>query len=305
MKIAVIGAGAMGCFYGARLSHAHDVYYIDAYQPQVDALNKDGITILEGEEEQHCRARAYMSGNADERADFVILFVKTLFTERALTRNQNIIGKDTVLLTLQNGAGNDRTIKTHMDEKNIIIGTSKHNCVNLGGGKVRHSGSGETVIGSLSGNLALAEEVKTVLESGGFETIVSDNIQRIIWTKLFVNLSINALSAILNANIGVIVENEYAKDIALHIIREAIAVAEADGNSFDEAEITQMVFAIARECADGHASMCQDMQNKRLTEVDNINGAVVRAAQEYGIAVPYNAMMTSLVHAAEQFYTQV
>ena len=304
MKIAVIGAGAMGCFYGARLSHAHDVYYIDAYEPQVEALNTDGITVVEENSEEKYPARAFMSGKAEEPVDLVILFVKTLFTKRALERNKNIIGKDTIVLTLQNGAGNDRTIREYIGERNLIIGTSKHNCVNLGDGKIRHSGSGETVIGSLSGNTTLAEAVKTVLESGGFETIVSDNIQRIIWTKLFVNLSINALSAILNANIGVIVENEYAKDIALHIIREALAVAEADGNSFDETEITQMVFAIAQECADGHASMCQDMQNKRLTEVDNINGAVVRAAQEYGVAVPYNTMITTLVHAAEILYTQ-
>lgn len=303
MKIAVIGAGAMGCFYGARLSACHDVYYIDAYQPQVDALNRDGITVVEGETEQRYRARAFMSGNADERADLVILFVKTLFTERALTRNQNIIGKDTVLLTLQNGAGNDRTIKTHMDEKNIIIGTSKHNCVNLGDGKIRHSGSGETVIGSLSGNIALAQWVKDVLESGGFETIASDNIQRIIWTKLFVNLSINALTALMDANIGLVVENEYAKDIAIHIVKEAIAVAKADGNAFDEREILDMVFAIAEECADGHASMCQDMQNKRLTEVDAINGALVRAAKEYNLPAPYNAMITKLVHCREILYT--
>ncbi len=207
---------------------------------------------------------------------------------------KNIIGKDTVLLTLQNGAGNDRTIRDTYGRKNIIIGTSKHNCVNLGDGKIRHSGSGETVIGSLSGNIALAQWVKDVLESGGFETIASDNIQRIIWTKLFVNLSINALTALMDANIGLVVENKYAKDIAIHIVKEAIAVAKADGNTFfDEREILDMVFAIAEECADGHASMCQDMQNKRLTEVDAINGALVRAAKEYNLLPPYNAMITA------------
>lgn len=303
MKIAVIGAGAMGCFYGAWLGALHDVFYIDAYQPQVDALNRDGITIVEGETERRYPARAYMSGSADERADLVILFVKTLYTERALTRNQNIIGKDTALLTLQNGAGNDRTIRTHMDEANLLIGTSKHNCVNLGGGVIRHSGSGETVIGSLSGNCALAERIQAVLEEGGFETQVSDNIQRIIWTKLFVNLSINALTALMDAQIGLVLDNAYAKDIATQIVREAVAVAEADGNAFDEHEILDMVFAIARECAEGHASMCQDMQNRRLTEVDAINGAVARAAEEYGLSAPYNAMITKLVHCRELLYT--
>lgn len=225
MKIAVIGAGAMGCFYGAWLSALHDVFYIDAYQPQVDALNRDGITIVEGETERRYPARAYMSGSADERADLVILFVKTLYTERALTRNQNIIGKDTALLTLQNGAGNDRTIKTHMDEANLLIGTSKHNCVNLGGGVIRHSGSGETVIGSLSGNRALAERIQAVLKMAGLKRRSAITSSESFGPSCLSTCPINALTALMDAQIGLVLDNAYAKDIATQIVREAVAVA--------------------------------------------------------------------------------
>ena len=107
----------------------------------------------------------------------------------------------------------------------------------------------------------------------------------------------------MDARIGLVLDNAYAKAIATQIVREAVAVAEADGNAFDEKEILDMVFAIARECAEGHASMCQDMQNRRLTEVDAINGAVARAAEEYGLSAPYNAMITKLVHCRELLYT--
>ena len=209
MKIIVIGAGAMGCLYGAYLSKNNDVTMLDVYEPQVQALNENGITVQEedGSEQHFSNIRAMKSGTCHEIADLVIVFVKSTHTESSLEENKALFGENTLVMTLQNGAGNDRKIAKYVRTENIIIGTSKHNSVNLGGGKIRHSGNGVTTIGSnLEGNLHL-QPVADLLEAAGFQSAISDDIQRIIWSKLFVNLSINTFTAITETPIAYMIEN--------------------------------------------------------------------------------------------------
>lgn len=114
---------------------------LDSYQPQVDAINKNGITVSEedGTEQHFSSVRACLSGEYKEDADLVIVFVKSTYTEDALKTNRKLFGEHTLVMTLQNGAGNDRKIEQYVVKKNIIIGTSKHNSVNNGNGHVRHS----------------------------------------------------------------------------------------------------------------------------------------------------------------------
>ena len=127
MKIVIIGAGAMGCLYGAYLSRHNEVIMLDSYQPQVDAINKNGITVIEenGTEQHFSSVRACLSGEYKEDADLVIVFVKSTYTEDALKTNRKLFGEHTLVMTLQNGAGNDRKIEQYVVKKNIIIGTSK------------------------------------------------------------------------------------------------------------------------------------------------------------------------------------
>lgn len=216
MKIVIIGAGAMGCLYGAYLSQKHEVIMLDSYEPQVEAINTHGITVLEEDEtERHFGGiKAYLSGEFHEVADLIIVFVKSTFSEEALQVNKKLFGDHTLVMTLQNGAGNDRKIAKYVSKKNIIIGTSKHNSVNMGSGKVRHSGHGATTIGSNLPNNKNLDKVKKVLEDGGFIAEVTDDIQRIIWSKLFVNLSINTFTAITRSPIGSMIDNKYAWDFA-------------------------------------------------------------------------------------------
>lgn len=123
MKIVIIGAGAMGCLYGAYLSRHNEVVMLDSYQPQVDAINKNGITVLEedGTEQHFSSVRACLSGEYKEDADLVIVFVKSTYTEDALKTNRKLFGEHTLVMTLQNGAGNDRKIEQYVVKKNIII----------------------------------------------------------------------------------------------------------------------------------------------------------------------------------------
>lgn len=304
MNIVVIGAGAMGCLYGAYLSRTNQVTMLDSYQPQVDAIREHGITVVEPDgTEQHFEGiQAYLSGTYQQPADLVIMFVKSTFTEAALAANKALFGPDTVVMTLQNGAGNDRKIAAYVQPEKIVIGTSKHNSVNLGGGKVRHSGAGVTTIGSNSHATEVLKQIAAAMAEVGFEVEVSDDIQRIIWSKLFVNLSINTFTAITRAPIGSMIENQYAWDFAEKMICEAVDVAEADGTHFSYMEVLNMVHHVCEDVGTGYSSMYQDVKRGVKTEIDAINGAIVEQAKLYNVPAPYNSLIVDLIHAIEGAY---
>ena len=304
MKIVIIGAGAMGCLYGAYLSRKHEVIMLDSFDKQVEAINQNGISVLEedGTENKFTNVKACISGEYKEAADLVVVFVKSTFTEDALRDNKKLFGDKTLVMTLQNGAGNDRKIAKYVNKKNIIIGTSKHNSVNLGGGKVRHSGSGETTIGSNLENNTNLDKIQAILEESGFKVEKTNDIQRVIRSKLFVNLSINTFTAITRAPIGSMIENKYAWDFAEKMICEAVDVAEADGTHFSYREVLNMVHHVCEDAGKGYSSMSQDVMNCRLTEIDAINGAIVEQAKLYNVKVHYNSLIVDLIHAIEGAY---
>lgn len=304
MKVAVIGSGAMGCLYGAYISREHEVIMIDAYKPQVDAINEKGITIEEHDGNIHTykNVKAVLSGEMNESVDLVILFVKSYFTDDALEQNASLFKPHTLVMTLQNGAGNDRKIQTYVKPENVIIGTSKHNSVNLGQGAIRHLASGTTTIGSNYGAQAALTTVEQILRDGCFEVAVSDDIQRIIWSKLLVNLSVNAFTAITETPIGYMIQNDYAWNFAKRLIYEAVEVAEADGTYFDRREALALVHKVCVDAGDGYSSMYQDKKHQVKMEIDAINGAIVEQAKLYGVPTPYNSLVVDLIHAIEGGY---
>ncbi len=304
MRVVIIGSGAMGCLYGAYLSKNNEVVLLDSFEPQVKALNENGITVLEedGIEYSYKNIKAYKSGEYHEEADLVIVFVKSTFTEDALHDNKSLFANHTIVMTLQNGAGNDRKIAKYVAKKNIVIGTSKHNSVNMGGGKIRHSGTGETTIGSNSDSRKTLETIENLLKESGFKAEITDDIQRIIWSKLFVNLSINTFTAITRSPIGSMIDNKYAWDFAEKMICEAVDVAEADGTHFSYMEVLNMVHHVCEDAGKGYSSMSQDVMNCRRTEIDAINGAIVEQAKMYNVPVPYNSLIVDLIHAIEGAY---
>ena len=304
MVIAIIGAGAMGCLYGAYLSRENNVIMLDSYEPQVNSINQNGITLIEADnsEQAYKNVKAYKSGTCKESVDLVIVFVKSTYTEEALEENKDLFGKNTFVMTLQNGAGNDRKIKKYVDEKNIIIGTSKHNAVNLGEGKIKHGGSGITTIGSNYNADNVVEVVASCLRKSEIQVEVSDDIQRIIWSKLFVNLSINTFTALIQTPIGYMIQNESAWNFAKRLVYEAVEVAEADGTYFDRREALEMVRDVCTKAGAGYSSMYQDRNKKIKMEIDAINGAIVEQAKLYGVPTPYNSLIVDLIHAVEGAY---
>lgn len=300
MKIAIIGAGAMGCLYGSYLASENELTMIDVSKECIDKINEDGICVEENGKLTSFPAVACISGECDVKMDMVIIFVKTIYSVDALTMNKKIIDDHTILVTLQNGAGNDRILKEFVASDQIVIGNSEHNSVYTGPAEIRHSGSGITRIGSLEGNVEAVKTVFGVFSRAGIQTACIDNIQEIIWKKLMVNLSYNPLTAILDIGIGEIRENEDSWRLLKMLIEEALMVAEADGTALDHDEVFAEIERIAEKLGSGFTSMHQDIALGRKTEIDQINGAVVKQAELLGLDVPYNRMITSLIKAKER-----
>lgn len=304
MKIAVLGAGAMGCLYGAFLAEKNEVILIDVYQPQVDAINQNGLIMLEQGVEKQYYPKAVLSGTDIGTVDLVIVFVKSTQTLAAMEENKSLIGEKTLVMTLQNGAGNDRDIMNFAPKENIVIGTSKHNSVSIGLGKIHHTGDGATTLGTMEPSSHTDVLVGATLIESGIDVEISEDIQRIIWSKLFVNMSINTLTALLETKINYMVKNKYAWDFAKRVVYEGVDVAEADGTYFDRREALEIVRQVCINVGDGYSSMYQDRKRKVKTEIDKINGAVVEQAKLYGVPTPYNALIVDLIHAVEGTYEE-
>lgn len=306
MKIAVLGAGAMGSLYGAYLSRCNQVYMLDVNQKVMENINEKGLIIYEKEQKKDVvfYVPAAVSSEGLGAMDLIIVFVKNIYTISALEKNRNLIGENTLILSLQNGAGNDRDLQKFVKRENILIGTSEHNCTNLEPGRISHNSSGITNIGMVQYNLEVLKQVSEIFKNSGIHTEIYENIQEIIWKKLFINMSLNSVTAILQCKVGYLHENNNASQIVKMILSEAVDVAIADGTYFDKNEIIEKVEKhIKEDFYEVITSMSQDVLNKRITEIDHINGAVVKAAKEYGIQTPYNEFIVHLLHAIEGTYS--
>ena len=156
MKIAIIGAGAMGCLFACLLDN-YEVTLYDVSPVAVEHISRDGILLQEPDgTESRYRIPIRFSGEGQEPQDLVILFVKDTAGEAALRANLGLVGKDTVLLSLQNGMGNFEIMQRYVPAERILLGTTRHNCVTRAPGVVYHSGAGETQIGSPTGDFAMA-----------------------------------------------------------------------------------------------------------------------------------------------------
>ncbi len=300
MRIAVIGAGAMGSIYGGHLSLHNDVFLIDTNQAVVDQINREGLKVQENGEDITFHPTALTSTEGQEPMDLVILFVKALFSKAALSGNQGIIGPGTYLMTLQNGSGHEDLLGEFAPQNHIIIGTTEDNGAVLAPGHVRRGGTGKTNIGMLVEDTeGFLPKLKETLDSCGFVGCIHENIQQLIWNKLFTNVSLSALTGVLQVPMGFIADNEHAWNITRKLIHEAVEVAHGLGLEADEEKITEKVRLTSANSPEGITSICADLKNSRRTEVNTISGSVVRAARKCHIPAPTHELMVELIHAME------
>ncbi|MGB4437805.1 MAG: 2-dehydropantoate 2-reductase [Sedimentibacter sp.] len=308
MKIVIIGAGAMGSVYGGFLAEAgNEVYFLDVFKEHVDTINTDGLW-MEG-----CSGDRYIknikaTANPDEVGivDLAIVFVKSTITDIAIEQNKAVIGENTIVLTLQNGLGNIEKLKTVVKEDQIIAGTTAHGSNMLGPGKVKHAGHGATVIGELNG--IVSDRIKTLSQLFNDAhldpVIISTNVMGLIWDKLLVNVGVNPLTAITGLRNGQLLDYAETEWIGSQAVSEGMKVAEAMGIKLETPDAVAHFKDVCIGTGPNVSSMLADVNNKRKTEISNINGAIVREAEKYNIETPVNKVLTNLVLLKEKMYNK-
>lgn len=304
MKIGLLGCGAMGSLYGGYLTRAHEVYVCDVWKEHIEAIRAEGIRLDEpnGETAVFRPTLATTESSEIGPVDVMIVFVKYMLLEEALKNAKSMIGPETIVLSLQNGIGNYDEIAKVVPEKQICCGTTAHGCTFLEPGHVRHTGTGITNVGTLKGDMASAEKVAGALRQGGFDVAVHENVMELIWHKLFANIAINAVTALLDQPNATVAENPHERALAEKMVREAVAVANATGCHFDADAEFRSAMDVALATGTNRSSMLQDVSRQRETEIKIINGAVVRTGLEAGIPTPYNEAICCLIQAKQSFY---
>ncbi len=309
MKIGFLGCGAIGSIYAGYMSRVHDVYIVDTAQKIVDEVNAHGIQIDEcvpgvgnGETESFHPMLITTDPKEIGEVDILIVFVRYMFLEAACRNALPMIGKDTVVMTLQNGIGNYDEIAKVVPEEQIVIGNTTHASTGVGPGHVRHAGIGATNIGTLKASADKVKKCAVALEAAGFEVDVREDVMAAIWHKAFVNVAINPVTALLSQPNGFIADNKYAHEAARLLVTEAVDVAIASGCSLDrEAEI-ENAFRVAEATATNKSSTLQDVLAHKQSEILIINGAVSRTGREIGVPTPYNDLIVQLVLALQSVY---
>ncbi|MEG2165618.1 MAG: 2-dehydropantoate 2-reductase [Ruthenibacterium sp.] len=300
MKIAVLGAGAMGGLFSAYLSQKNDVTVIDVNQSLVEKIKADGLLLHETDgstQVYHPDATTNAAGR--QPVDLVILFVKSMFSDAALSANRDIIGKDTYLLTLQNGSGHEAVLSKFTDSAHIIIGTTQHNAAVLALADIRHGGAGDTVIGALSGDSSYLQPIADLFTACNLPCVCCDGVQKMIWNKMFTNVTVSILTGVLQMPMGYILTNPNAWAVCCQLLREAVDVAAGMGMAFDYDAKEAEMKALCTRSAAGLTSIYADLRDGRRTEVDTISGSIVRASAQCGVPAPCHTMLVNLVHALE------
>jgi 2-dehydropantoate 2-reductase len=301
MKTVIMGAGAMGSLFGGLLALSkEDVWLVDIREDHLQALGSAGLAVEERGRIQTIPVHATKEVGSIGKADLILFFVKAYHIEKAASDALVLQKEDTVFLTLQNGLGNEEAICKQVDPRKVILGVTNHGATFLGPGRIRHAGWGKTYIGELDGRVTpRVIQIAQLFTRSRIETEVSSNIQNLVWNKLFINVGINAVAALTGLKNGRLLDYPETLRLMEALVSEAVAVARRKGILIDGNPIDK-VKAVAEATRENRCSMGQDFDNRRKTEIEVINGAVVREAERLGIAVPYNQMITDLIKVIEK-----
>lgn len=297
MKVAVMGAGAVGCYFGAMLARAgHDVTLI-ARPQHVEAISLRGLTFESRSFNGTVAVRATSEASGVEGADIVLFCVKSADTESAGRSIAPFLKPDATVLCLQNGVDNAERLQATI--KQIAVPSVVYVATEMAGpGHVKHHGRGELIIGTSPASADIARR----FSDAAIPTAVSDNVSGDLWAKLITNCAYNAISAVAQLPYGAMLKVKGVSDVIDNAIDECLAVAHAAGISIP-ANVKQAVFALAEAVPGQYSSTAQDLARGKLTEIDYLNGYVVKKGAELGIATPTNLALYVMVKLREAHLT--
>lgn len=308
MKIAIVGAGAIGRFFGGMLSRgSHEVVFVERDPQIVSVLNKKGIQFIElgdtgGDVSLTVQTKATTEASSIDACDLSILAVKGYTTAAATKSMAHLVNGHAPVLTIQTGLGNIETMSKIVDRGNILGGVTYHGATSLHGSKVRHAGSGQTFIGELDGDRTeRLERLTEAFENCGIQTKLSGNIEGDIWAKGLIYSAINPLSAILRLKNGQLIEKMESIALAKRLIDEGKLVAQAHAVQLPQEDLYDRLLEVCRRTAENLSPMLQDILNNRPTEIDALSGAIYSMGKHKGVGAPVHQTMTELVRLLEKW----
>jgi 2-dehydropantoate 2-reductase len=294
LKIAVMGAGAVGCYYGGMLARAGHPVVLIARPRHVDAIRRAGLHLETKTFDEHVRLAANTEPSAAQGADLVLFCVKSTDTESAGAQLRPHLSGDALVLCLQNGVDNADRLRSVLPPHQVSAAVVYVASEMAGPGHVKHHGRGELVIEPS----AAGEAVAQALIGAGVPTEISDNVRGALWLKLIINCAYNALSAISQLPYGKVVAGAGVTDVMREVVDECLAVAKAEGVSV-AGDAHAAVRKIAESMPSQYSSTAQDLARGKRTEIDYLNGLVVRRGDALGISTPANRVLWTLVKLLE------
>ena len=309
-QVVVLGAGAMGSLFGATLAQGGlAVTLVDVRADHIDAVNAHGLRIQGYGGERTVWVSATTCAGELPRADIVLVQTKAMDTAAAVESIRRVFGPHTVAISFQNGLGNEEVIGGIVGHERVLAGLTAQGATRIGPGVVHNFGDLPTYVGEMDGgSSARAERIARGFTGAGLPTHASADIRRDLWKKLLGNVGLSPTSAITNLTQVEIMSVRELREVVLAAVDEAAAVGAAEGVELDAEEARSVLLKLVDPSGGGtgqaRSSACIDILNRRRTEVDWINGAIVRLGEKHGIATPVNRTLVGAVKGLEKHFDQ-
>ena len=303
MKIAVVGAGAMGSVYAGLLASAgNEVWAIDTWREHIDAIRESGLRIEGASGDRTVRLHATTDASEPGPCDLVIIATKADGVASAAASIGPLLGDDTLVLTIQNGLGAAERICRHLPPDNVLLGVAGGFGASIRRpGHAHHNGMELIRLGELGGGITeRLERIGGVWRDAGFNVRCFDDINQLVWEKFVCNVTYSGSCTVFECTIAGVQGNEHAWQVASNCAAEAYAAGVAKGVHFSFDDPVAHVREFGRKIPHSRPSMLQDYLAKRPSEIDAINGMVPVVAREVGTAAPYNEVVTAIVKAKER-----
>lgn len=301
MKIAIAGSGALGCGFGYMMQkNGNDVTLIDFWEDHINAIKENGLSVTVNGKEDNVIIPIGKPEEIKDTFDTVFIFTKSMGLRQMLEKIKHMLTEDTKVVCLLNGLGHAKTISEYIPQKNIIMGTTLWTGGIDAPGKTHFMGEGPVEVQNSDANEEEGtREVVKMMADCGLNGVYSQNVNFTTWRKACVNGTMNALCSLLDCNIKELFETSQIEQLNKEIVSEFSRVAETEGVHIDVEETVNYLKGTAEKVGEHYPSMHQDLKNKRLTEIDFLNGEVAKQAEVKGFEAPYSQLITQLIHAKE------